>query len=87
MDLKTISATLALLGSGLPCLSGCDGPKEVPGAAPNQNPAAPDEKAPASDKKEAPSDAKAEMKCAPGACGEAMGDEPDPEGDPKEGAL
>lgn len=85
MDLKTISATLALLGSSLPCLSGCDGPKEVPGAAPNQNPAG-DEKAPSSDKKEAASDAKAEMKCAPGACGEAMADEPDAE-DSKEGAL
>lgn len=56
MDLKTISATLALLGSGLPLAVGCDRSKDE---APKPTPAA-DMKA---------ADGKGEMKCAPGACG------------------
>lgn len=69
MDLRTISATLALLGSGLPLALGCDGPKEVDGPSAVKSPAKGSENA-----AEAP-DAKAakgEMKCAPGACGAEM---------------
>lgn len=68
MDLKTISATLALLGSGLPLAVGCDRSKDnEPKATP-----APDGKA---------AESKGEMKCAPGACGAEGKDEGAEHGD------
>jgi hypothetical protein len=102
MDLKTISATLALLGSGL-ALSACDSKNDKAKADPKADGAPAKEVAPAKGEADAKTDAKADAKaemacaegmCAPGACGGKKDDaaaakagEPDDSDEPDDGDV
>lgn len=76
MNLKTISTTLALLGTGTLALTGCDDKKEQPAKEVEKAKADADanvEKAEVDakdEKADAKADAKGEMSCAEGMCGE-----------------
>ena len=75
MNLKTISTTLALLGTGSLGLTACDDKKEAPAkevdkAKPDTNANAEKAKTAEEDKGDDKSHAKGEMSCGEGACGE-----------------
>lgn len=87
MDLKTIMATLAVLGAGT-SLGGCGGDAKKSDAADTKTDAKTDAKevphAKGGEGEDAKANAEGEMSCAPGQCGEGMcgaekktGDKPD----------